>query len=68
MEMNSIIANPTHKQSLSQDLRRNIPEVKGLTPGGRYYCKRFYLQYNKVFEMFPQLEETSVPQRKRVRL
>lgn len=49
-------------KALSQDLRRNIPEVKGLTPGGLYYCKRFYLLYNKVFEMFPQLEETSVPQ------
>lgn len=49
-------------KALSQDLRRNIPEVKGLTPGGLYYCKRFYLLYNKVFEIFPQLEETSVPQ------
>ena len=49
-------------KTLSQDLRRNIPEVKGLTPGGLYYCKRFYLLYNKVFEIFPQLEEKSVPQ------
>ena len=48
-------------KTLSQDLRRNIPEVKGLTPGGLYYCKRFYLLYNKVFEMFPQLEEAFVP-------
>ena len=31
-------------------------------PGGLYYCKRFYLLYNKVFEIFPQVEEKSVPQ------
>lgn len=49
-------------KALSQDLRRSIPEMKGLTPGGLYYCKRFYLLYNKVFEIFPQLEEKSVPQ------
>ena len=33
-------------KTLSQDLRMKIPEVKGLTPGGLYYCKRFYLLYN----------------------
>ena len=49
-------------KTLSQDLRMKIPEVKGLTPGGLYYCKRFYLLYNKVFEIFPQLGEKSVPQ------
>ena len=49
-------------KTLSKDLRRNIPEVKGLTPGGLYYCKRFYLLYSKVFEIFPQLEEKSIPQ------
>jgi len=49
-------------KTLSQDLRMKIPEVKGLTPGGLYYCKRFYLLYNKVFEIFPQLVEKSVPQ------
>ena len=49
-------------KTLSQDLRMRIPEVKGLTPGGLYYCKRFYLLYNKVFEIFPQVEEKSVPQ------
>mgnify|MGYP003571289308 FL=1 len=47
---------------LSMDLRRKLPEVRGLTPGGLYYCKRFYLLYNKVVEIFPQLEEKSVPQ------
>ena len=49
-------------KTLSQDLRMKTPEVKGLTPGGLYYCKRFYLLYNKVFKIFPQLEEKSVPQ------
>ena len=49
-------------KTLSQDLRRKIPEVKGLTPGGLYYCKRFYLLYNKVFEILPQVEEISVSQ------
>ena len=49
-------------KTLSQDLRMKIPEVKGLTPGGLYYCKRFYLLYNKVFEIFPQLGVKSVPQ------
>ena len=49
-------------KTLSQDLRMKIPEVKGLTQGGLYYCKRFYLLYNKVFEIFPQLGEKSVPQ------
>ena len=49
-------------KTLSMDLRRIIPEVKGLTPGGLYCSKRFYLLYNKVFEIIPQLEEKSVPQ------
>lgn len=49
-------------KTLSQDLHRILPEVKGLTPGGLYYCKRFYLLYNEVFKIFPQLVEKSVPQ------
>ena len=42
---------------LSKDLRIAVPEAKGLTPGGLYYCKRFYLLYNHIFEKFPQLGE-----------
>ena len=42
---------------LSKDLRIAVPEAKGLTPGGLYYCKRFYLLYNQIFEKFPQLGE-----------
>lgn len=30
-------------KTLSKDLQNIIPEAKGLTPGGLYYCKRFYL-------------------------
>lgn len=46
---------------LSKDLQNVIPEAKGLTPGGLYYCKRFYLLYNQVFEKVPQVEEKSLP-------
>ena len=49
-------------KTLSRDLKRAIPEMKGLTPGGLYYCKRFYLLYNKVFKILPQLEEKCIPQ------
>ena len=34
--------------ALSRDLRAVIPEVKGLTPGGLYYCKRFYALYSGI--------------------
>ena len=46
--------------ALSRDLRAVIPEVKGLTPGGLYYCKRFYALYSGIFEKLPQLEEVSI--------
>lgn len=42
---------------LSNDLRRILPDVKGLTPGSLYYCKRFYMLYSHAFEMFPQAGE-----------
>lgn len=44
-------------QMLSKDLQNIIPEAKGLTPGGLYYCKRFYLLYNQLFEKVPQVGE-----------
>ncbi len=44
-------------KQLSEDLRLAIDEAKGLTPGNLYYCKRFYLLYNQLFEKVPQLEE-----------
>lgn len=40
---------------LSKDLQNIILEAKGLTSGGLYYCKRFYLLYNQLFEKVPQL-------------
>lgn len=42
---------------LSNDLRIVLPDVKGLTPGSLYYCKRFYTLYSQVFEKFPQAGE-----------
>ena len=44
-------------KQLSEDLRLAIDEVKGLTPGNLYYCKRFYLLYNQLFEKVPQVGE-----------
>lgn len=58
---------------LSKDLRIAIPKAKGLTLGGLYYSKRFYLLYNQMFEIlnylrynrvlriFPQLVEKFMP-------
>lgn len=46
-------------QVLSRDLQRIIPEAKGLTPGGLYYCKRFYLLYSQLFKKVPQVGELS---------
>ncbi len=46
---------------LSKDLRAIIPDAMGLTPGNLYYCKRFYVLYNQVFEIFPQLGEKFEP-------
>lgn len=42
---------------LSKDLRIAIPKAKGLTLGGLYYSKRFYLLYTQIFRIFPQLGE-----------
>ncbi|MDO4510952.1 MAG: PDDEXK nuclease domain-containing protein [Bacteroidales bacterium] len=44
-------------KTLSTDLKNILPELAGLTPGGLYYCKRFYLLYSKVFNLFPQVGE-----------
>lgn len=44
-------------KQLSEDLRLAIDEAKGLTPVNLYYCKRFYLLYNQLFEKVPQLVE-----------
>jgi len=46
-------------KTLSNDLRNLLPDSAGLSPGGLYYCKRFYLLYSRVFEKFPQVGEIS---------
>ena len=48
-------------KQLSEDLRLAIDEVKGLTPGNLYYCKRFYSLYNQLFEKVPQVGEIFKP-------
>lgn len=40
--------------SISQDLQRNLPGVKGLSQKNLYYIKSFYNTYNQLFEKFPQ--------------
>ena len=46
---------------LSRDLRNLLPDASGLTPINLYYCKRFYLLYNKIFRIFPRLVEKFKP-------
>jgi len=46
-------------EALSMDLRNVIPDATGLTPGGLYYCKRFYLLYSQIFQKVPQVGEIS---------
>lgn len=44
---------------LSKDLKRDLPDVEGLSESNIRYCKRFYLLYNDVIENLPQLVEIS---------
>ncbi|MCF2660053.1 DUF1016 family protein [Parabacteroides distasonis] len=46
---------------LSRDLRNLLPDASGLTPINLYYCKRFYLLYNHIFRIFPQVVEKFKP-------
>ena len=41
--------------SISQDLQRILPGVKGLSQKNLYYIKNFYDTYNQLFEIFPQV-------------
>lgn len=41
--------------SISQDLQRNLPGVKGLSQKNLYYIKSFYKTYNQLLEKFPQV-------------
>ena len=40
---------------LSKDLRHALPGVQGLSKSNIYYCKKFYLLYNKEEQLFQQL-------------
>lgn len=51
-------------EALSKDLRCVIPDATGLTPGGLYYCKRFYLLYSQLFQKLPQVGEKSALEEK----
>ena len=39
---------------LSKDLRHVLPGVQGLSKSNIYYCKKFYLLYNKEEQLFQQ--------------
>ena len=41
--------------TLSQDLRREIPDATGLTQSNLYYIKKFYLLYSQSATIFPQV-------------
>ena len=43
--------------SISADLQRALPGVKGLSQINVYYTKRYYLLYCQLFEKFPQVVE-----------
>ena len=49
-------------KTLSADLRRQIPEISGVSERNIYYCKRFYLLYNQQFKILPQVEAENTPQ------
>jgi len=60
-------------RTISEDLREQLPEIKGLTEKNIYYCKRWYMLYINEFAKFPQavgnslealvqLNETKFPQ------
>lgn len=40
---------------LSKDLKRELPDVEGLSESNIRYCKRFYLLYKDAIENLPQL-------------
>ena len=44
---------------LSKDLKRELPNVEGLSESNIRYCKRFYLLYKDAIENLPQLVEKS---------
>lgn len=49
-------------QNLSQDLRRDLPDVKGLSETSLGYVKRFYLLYSQLNTICPQVVGEFDPQ------
>ncbi len=47
---------------LSNDLKRELPNVEGFSKTNIYYCKKFYLLYNQQFELLPQTVGKSTPE------
>ena len=46
---------------LSKDLKRDLPDVEGLSESNIRYCKRFYQLYKDAIENLPQLVEITWP-------
>ncbi|MCQ2233062.1 MAG: PDDEXK nuclease domain-containing protein [Paludibacteraceae bacterium] len=40
---------------LSKDLKKELPDVEGLSKSNIYYCKKFYVAYSQYNEFFQQL-------------
>ena len=43
-------------EQLSKDLKKEMPQVEGLSVTNLRYCRRFYLLYSQVSEKHPQVE------------
>lgn len=43
-------------EQLSKDLKKEMPQVEGLSVTNLRYCRRFYLLYSQISEIHPQVE------------
>lgn len=43
-------------EQLSKDLKKEMPNVEGLSVTNLRYCRRFYNLYSQIFEIHPQVE------------
>ena len=43
-------------EQLSKDLKKEMPQVEGLSVTNLRYCRRFYLLYSQTSEIHPQVE------------
>ena len=44
-------------EQLSKDLKKEMPQVEGLSVTNLRYCRRFYLLYSQISEIRPQVED-----------